>query len=312
MLQHITEEIGLVTINYPGGMGETNCYLIKGDKGYTIIDTGMYSKEGIKQWQEIMNAGYKIEKIVLTHVHQDHIGLAKWFQEEIGVPVVVSKLGYGEMKKYLHPNFQDRMKELAIRHGVPAVPNKIPDTSFQYDFKPDDFFEEGDKIRLGKDLYEVIWTPGHAYDHYCFYHHEKKIMIIGDHILKHISPVIGLWVGEEMDLLKYYFESLDKIDKYRTNIALPGHGEIIYQLHERIEEIRNSHEKRLRQVYRLVCENDAKTALDICLRVYDKLNLEQMLSPFMASLTRLIFLEHMGKVERIEENGVCKFRSLES
>lgn len=79
-------------------MGATNCYLLKGEDGYTVIDTGMYSKKAIRLWEEILETGYKIEKVVLTHVHQDHIGLAKWFQQEKGVPIVVANLSYGEIK----------------------------------------------------------------------------------------------------------------------------------------------------------------------------------------------------------------------
>lgn len=309
MLKKVTENIEFAVVTYSGGMGATNCYLLKGEDGYTVIDTGMYSKKAIRLWEEILETGYKIEKVVLTHVHQDHIGLAKWFQQEKGVPIVVANLSYGEIKKYRRPNFNERFKKLVMSHGVPFVPDRLPDTRFIYEFEPDAFFDEGDHIQLGMDMYEVIWTPGHAYDHYCFYNREKKIMILGDHVLKQVSPVIGLWAGEEMDLLNYYFDSLKKLDAYPTNIALPGHGEMIYDLQGRVEEIQNSHQKRLQQVYQSV-ETNAKTALEVCLDVYGLLSLEKMVSPFMASLTRLIYLEKNKEIERIEENNVFKFKAV--
>lgn len=308
MLKKVTENIELAVVTYSGGMGATNCYLLKGEDGYTVIDTGMNSKQAIRLWEGILETGYKIEKVVLTHVHQDHIGLAKWFQQEKGVPIIVSHLSYREMKKFHDPQLNKRMKNLVMSHGVPFFPD-MPDTSFLYDFEPDGFFDAGDEILLGKDKYEVIWTPGHAYDHYCFYNREKKIMILGDHVLKQVSPVIGLWAGEEKDLLNYYFDSLKKLDAYPTNIALPGHGEMIYDLQGRVEEIQNSHQKRLQQVYQSV-ETNAKTALEVCLDVYGLLSLEKMVSPFMASLTRLIYLEKNKEIERIEENNVFKFKAV--
>lgn len=309
VLKQVAEDIELVVVSYPGGMESTNCYLLRGDNGYTVIDTGMYSRAAICQWEEILDSGYHIEKVVLTHVHQDHIGLAKWFQEEKGIPIIVSKLSYGEMKKYRHPGFHSRFTNLVMNHGVPFIPDRLSNTRFIYDFEPDGFFDEGDKIRLGNHQYEVIWTPGHAYDHYCFYNGEEKIMIIGDHVLKHLNPVIGLWAGEEMNLLKLYFESLDKMKGYAVNLALPGHGESILDLQGRVEKIKESHQKRLQQVYELI-KNNEKTALDVCMEMYGFSNIEKMASPFMASLTRLIYLEKVGEIERLEKNNRFLFKAV--
>ena len=76
MMQHVIKNIYQVTIKNPDGMGSTNCYLVKGKREYTIIDTGMYSNQAITTWEEVLNEGVKIDKIVLTHVHPDHIGMA--------------------------------------------------------------------------------------------------------------------------------------------------------------------------------------------------------------------------------------------
>ena len=106
MLTKVTEHIDKLEIQFPGGMGQLNSYLIKGENGYTIIDTGLYSEEAIETWEQVLASGIKPEKVVLTHTHQDHIGLAKWFQQHVGVPVYVSSLGYKEMLKNRAPNFE--------------------------------------------------------------------------------------------------------------------------------------------------------------------------------------------------------------
>ena len=172
-------------------------------------------------------------------------------------------------------------------------------------------FEHEKTIQLGNDLYEVIWTPGHSYDHYCFYNRGRKIMIAGDHILKQLSPVIGLWEGEEMDVLRYYFDSLEKISKYEVDIALTGHGEPVYQFQNRISEIKRSHDKRLNQVNELI-QNERKTAYQMTQEIYGGKIKNKSLSPFMATLTRLIYLEEMGRARRREENGVYYFSVYES
>lgn len=301
----MADEIYQLTIEYPGGMGETNNYFIKGDKGFTVIDTGFYSEQAIDVWKKVLEQGYSIEKIVLTHVHQDHIGMARWLQESYDLPIVVSKKGQEVMKKHGAPNYFEIFNGLLKRHGIKTLPNHR-DNKFIYHFEPDFTFENEGTIQLGNEMYEIIWTPGHSYDHYCFYNRERKIMIAGDHILKHISPVIGLWEGEEMDVLQYYFDSLEKISSYKVDIALTGHGEPIGQYHDRISQLRRSHNKRLEQVEDLV-QKGKKTAFEMTQEIYGGKIKSKSLSPFMATLTRLIYLEEIGKAKRLEEKGVYFF-----
>ena len=74
---------------------------------------------------------------------------------------------------------------------------------------------------------KTIWTPGHSSDHFCFYNHERKIMVIGDHILDQISPVILIESSADVNPLMHYFDSLEKMKEYSIKLALPGHGHLI-------------------------------------------------------------------------------------
>ncbi|UOR13096.1 MBL fold metallo-hydrolase [Halobacillus amylolyticus] len=308
MLEKITEDIHKLVVQFPSGMEEVNSYLMKGKEGYTVIDTGTYSDEAKEAWERVLESGIVIEKVVLTHTHQDHIGLAKWFQQDIGVPVYTSLLGYKEMKKHRETNVRDRMDSLVKKHGGPGIPEKMQDDSFIYDFEPDGLFEKNEKIFLGEDLFEAIWTPGHAPDHFCFYNKKAKVMIIGDHLLKGISPVIGLWSGEERNALTEYYNSLELIKSYPSDVAMPGHGDLIYNLTDRVNEVRERHDGRLQGVLDAV-KNERKTANDICQEMYGTLHIILFLSPFMATLTRLIYLEALGKVEREVVDGQTMFRA---
>ncbi|UOQ92894.1 MBL fold metallo-hydrolase [Halobacillus shinanisalinarum] len=308
MLEEMTEGIYKLVVQFPSGMQEVNCYLIEGERGYTVIDTGTYSEEAKAGWEELLKSGVVIEKVVLTHTHKDHIGLAKWFQREKEVPVYTSTISYGEMKKRCETNVRRNIDHLVKRHGGPGVPEEMADDSFIYAFEPNGFFEKNDKIQLGDDIYETIWTPGHAWDHVCFYNEKKQVMIIGDHLLNHISPVIGLWLGEESDVLQEYYDSLERIKTYRVRVALPGHGEAIDHLVERAEGVRDRHDQRLQEVLDKI-QKQWKTAHDICQDVYGTLHIILFLSPFMATLTRLIYLEELGKVERKMHDGKVLFRA---
>ncbi|MFD1849906.1 MBL fold metallo-hydrolase [Oceanobacillus bengalensis] len=310
MLSNITDTIEKFVVTFPAGMGDVNSYLIKGKNGYTVIDTGINHREAIENWQKFLDSGAVIEKVVLTHTHEDHLGLARWFQETHGIPIVVSKLGYEQMEIRKQLTYE-KMNHLITKYGGPKIPKNFKDDKTIYDFVPDEFFEKNQMIQLGDELFEAIWTPGHAYDHFCFYNKEQKVMIVGDHILKDISPVIGLWNGEEQNPLVEYFQSLELIKEYQSDIALPGHGDVIEEFEERVSEISRNHQHRLEQVVDII-KTDYKNASEICHEIYGTLNVIIQLSSFMATVTRLLYLESLGKVERKEVDGVNTFRALSS
>ncbi|WP_249870615.1 MBL fold metallo-hydrolase [Oceanobacillus saliphilus] len=310
MLINVVENIDKLVVRFPGGMREVNCYLLKGDNGYTVIDTGTYTKEAMDTWKTFLESGVVVEKVVLTHTHQDHIGLAKWFQEQIGVPVFTSRRGYTEMLKGRNfKSSKEKLDGLIKRHGGEGLPDRLHDDSIIYDFEPDGFFEENDIIQLGNHDYKVIWAPGHAPDQYMFYQTNRKVMIVGDHILNNISPVIGLWNGEETNPMKEYYQSLEILKNYPTEIALPGHSEVILDFDSRVQWIKDRHDYRLDQLLGYMTEN-GKSANELSKEIYGPINPAFLLSPFMATLTRLIYLESLGYIRRVEENGKVLFGSL--
>ncbi|MEN1968619.1 MBL fold metallo-hydrolase [Lentibacillus sp. N15] len=306
MLEQVAEGIHKLIVRFPGGMGEVNCYLLEGEHGYTVIDTGVDSKEARTIWKQALATGLKLEKVVLTHTHQDHIGLAKWFQQQIGVPVIVSDLGHQEMQYFCETDADGRLVQLVDKHGGPVLRNRR-DHSLIYDFKPDGIYQNHDTIQLGNDIYEAIWTPGHAPDHFCFYQQDRQIMLVGDHILQNVSPVIGLWEGREENPLKDYYDSLDLMANYPAALALPGHGEPIKRVKERVNEIRSRHDHRLEQVLQILKTGQCKTAQQVCDEVYGTIAPGLKLSSFMAILTRLIYLESIGEIKRTEHGGKVAF-----
>ncbi|WP_080874000.1 MBL fold metallo-hydrolase [Oceanobacillus timonensis] len=302
MLEQMTDDIYRLVVRFKGAMGEVNSYLIQGDNGYTVIDTGIHAPETKAFWERVLSH-YKIEKLVLTHTHEDHIGLARWFQEIYEIPVYVSRRGYEEMRKGRDAKARkNRIKRLIKKHGAPPIPIKIKDESPIFKFEPDGFFDDNDEIMLGNRLYQTIWTPGHAPDHYCFYQPETEVMIIGDHVLNHLSPVIGLWMGEEYNPLKDYLKALDGLKDYQVRLALPGHGDRIENLDERITDISRRHQKRLEQLLELMAE-DEMTAFKLTTKAYGPMKNTAFASQFMATLTRLIYLEEQSKVKVQTKKG---------
>ncbi len=311
MLIKLTDTIFKLVVRYPFGMRELNSYLIRGDNGYTVIDTGSYANESIDIWDNTLASGISIEKVVVTHAHPDHIGLAKWFQEKHHIPIYTSDLSYKQIQK--RKNQQVGAREFILflqKHGGPLISEQeVQKESFVYHFEPDGIFEKDQSIQLGNDIYETIWTPGHSPDHICFYHPQQKVMFIGDHVLARISPIVGVWSKDDRNPLKDYLASLEKISTYPTNLVLPGHGEPIENLYGRSKQITSSHNHRLRQALESVSK-EWKTAYQVCQEIYGVLNEKAIVAPLLATITRYIYLESLGKIRSDTRNGMVMYQAI--
>ena len=300
MLKKVTEDIKVLSLPYSFGMEQVNSYLFRGEKGYTVVDTGSFSEEGISTWENLIASGMSIEKVVLTHFHIDHLGLAKWFQEKHHIPIFISNLGYREMKGRQNKDHVDYVLKLFSQHGCDEYSKMASaELSHVYDFVPDGIIEENQQVRLGTELYESIWTPGHSSDHFCFYQPEQQIMVIGDHVLEKVSPVVLIESPIDVNPLQAYFNSLEKIKDLSIKLALPGHGNIMKGLGNRLDEIKSGHAHRMNQIMESI-RNEEKTAWKICLDAYGH---SRFFAPLMATITRCIYLESIGKIKSQVRDG---------
>ncbi|MDR7317597.1 MBL fold metallo-hydrolase [Brevibacillus nitrificans] len=309
MLVQVTEGIHLLSVQFPYGMRQVNCYVIEGKNGVTIVDTGSYAEQAIGIWQEALPEGTKVEKILLTHSHTDHIGLAKWLRETYQAPLVIAKQGFEEMQKF-HARLQayegngTNMYPFFAKHGGPSVSEKTMLEQLDADyFEPDELLEDQQEIRLGNHLFEAIWTPGHSPDHFCFLNKSNGAMLIGDHVLNGISPLIPIWNEQDGNPMAVYFESLEKIAKLPVSIGLPGHGSMIQDVPARIHELRVGHEQRMQQILDAITDS-GNTAGELAQAVYgfEKMSMRHS-AEFLMTLTRILYMESVGKVQGLEREG---------
>ena len=135
-------------------------------------------------------------------------------------------------------------------------------------------------------------------------------MVSGDHVLGAISPIIAFWSDNDVNRLKDYFDSLELVAEYSTNLTLPGHGELIDDLKKRTEEIRAGHERRIQQNLEFV-KTEAKTAAQVCNEIYGKLNVYKFFAPLMSTISRFVYLESIGKVYSELKNGKLYYREVD-
>lgn len=251
-----------------------NCYVIKGDDRFLVVDTGMNQPA----CREAMDAGLKELNVdrtktdyFITHLHSDHIGLVGYLASETST-IYFNRLeadmmrqtqaqgGFGRrMAKFARlAGFSDTELQQAF-DGHPGMRNDPPD----YDKMT--LLDEGAKLTIGRYNFECVQTPGHSPGHLCLYDREKRLMLCGDHVLEQISPNISAWTMDD-DALTDYLASLDKVRGLDVELALPGHRMLIRDFHGRIDQLKAHHRDRLDEIMEVV-DGTPLIAYDVAARM---------------------------------------------
>ena len=118
------------------------------------------------------------------------------------------------------------------------------------EFNADNYLQNNESREFGDWKFEVIFTPGHAAGHVCFFFRKEGFLLAGDHILPYIAPILSPDIfNDNFRPLATYLDSLNVIEKLPVATIYPGHGNAFIDLKERLEEIREHHKKRKKMVF---------------------------------------------------------------
>ena len=256
-------------------LGKTFSYLLLESR--TLIDTGVPTEEayqGLKdQLKEYNMKPQDIERVIITHLHNDHIGLAEGLREN-GAEIwagAAAKERQEQMVKEWENLYENTLKELDLfggqeyRHNITR--NKYV---FKSDVKPmpiDRYLDDGEKIKLGDLELEVIWTPGHSYEHICLLNQPQRILFSGDHVLPKITSHVALYSYRNHDPLNEYLTSLAKVEDIYVDIILPGHEWIFNDLKPRVQQLYRHHRNRLDEM-KATLEDGPQTVYDVGRKVH--------------------------------------------
>ncbi len=245
----------------PMVLDHVNVYALDDDDGWTIVDTGMASKRGAAIWEGLLAGplGAKaVRRLIVTHHHPDHVGMAGWFQAR-GAELVMTRTAwlYARML-VLDVQALPTAEQIAFWRGAGMDPALLAKRSGE---RPYNFIDavapmplgftrmtEGDVITAGGRDWVVRLGSGHAPDHATLWSMDGALVLGGDQLLPNISANIGVYPTEpEANPLEDWLVSTERFKEHATDqqLVLPGHKLPFYGLPFRLKQMAANHENAL-------------------------------------------------------------------
>jgi len=267
MIEEIRDHLFRIRVPLPNSpLKELNSFVIKTDNRNLIIDTGFNSEvcwEAMQKGLAELEINLSQTDFMITHMHADHSGLVARlaaknsiiYFSRIDAKVFDKDNKWKDMINYAQINgfpADELMQALYNHPGHKYTPKTMPKFNL---------IDDNDIIEIGDYRLKCIATPGHTEGHICLYDENKRILFSGDHILYDITPHIESW-AYQINALKNYMNSLDKVYHLPLDIVLPGHRTLFTDLKARIDELKKHHLVRADEVMNVLGKKE-KNAYDI-------------------------------------------------
>jgi glyoxylase-like metal-dependent hydrolase (beta-lactamase superfamily II) len=300
------------------GLERVNAYLLASDDGFVLVDCGIFNPDPSNDhgWTDLEAAieavderVHNIDRLVVTHPHVDHYGMAGRLTETTGCGLWMHERCKEELDLYRNPDeAREGMRAMLLDHGVRV--DRIDEiTAFEdlsvYVSKvvdPTNPVSDGDSFDWGARRWEVIATPGHSRSHICLWDPSARILISGDHLLPTITPHIDYRRGEDDDPLGDFLASLERIEELDPALVLPGHGRPFEDGAARVRVVARHHDRRLGSILQVI-RNQPRTADEITDEIFgDTLLHFQRRLALGEALAHLAYLRKRGEIERTKDD----------
>lgn len=276
-LKEVAPGIFWVRMKLPYTLDHINLWLIENGEGYALVDTGVANDETKATWREIIAkqlGGKPINKLIVTHLHPDHVGLAGWFSRKFRVPLEMSRTDYLMCKNLAADSGREAPEEALdfyraagfAPEGLDRYRQRFGGFGDGISRLPDQFIRlrDGDTFQIGAHMWQAVEGSGHAPEHIALYCPELKVLISGDQVLPRISSNVSLHPTEPKgNPLQDWIDSCAAIKQRLPNdlMVLPAHNEPFYGLHERLQSLIDGHEKGLSRLLDIL--DEPKRAVDV-------------------------------------------------
>ncbi len=268
----------------PFKLDHINLWLLEDGDEWVIVDTGICTDDCKAAWETLFQGtmgGRPVNRVVVTHFHPDHAGLAGWLTERFDVPLIMplTEWTFGRMlslddqevsldvyKGFYHrAGFTPDLMDTVTRRmgGYKKAVSTIP-AALQR-------IEDGSEITIGGKSWRMIVGRGHSPEHACLYCEEADVLISGDQVLPKISPNVSVWPQEpDGQPLQLYIQSIEHIRQQIPGdpLILPSHNWPFKGLHDRLDDLDAHHVERLDDTVEALFE--PSTGVEVLYRLFKR------------------------------------------
>jgi glyoxylase-like metal-dependent hydrolase (beta-lactamase superfamily II) len=295
--------------------------------GWTVVDCGVTNPGTQEAWRQVMAGpmkGLPILRVVVTHMHPDHMGLAHWLCEQFNAPLWMSAAEYqaallastgasnfgglSTQKFFADHGWREPADQQQIKDRVSYYAKMVPTVPEAYHRLMHDR-----ALQMGGRTWRCISGWGHSPEHMALYCEAAKVLISGDMVLPKISTNVSVYAQEpEANALSLFMRSLHQFDPLPADtLVLPSHGRPFVGLHTRTAQLLKHHEDRLDEVL-AACSEQAGSAHDMLKVIFKRpLDFHQTTFAIGESVAHLHALWFDGKMSRTKDaQGVWRFKTL--
>ena len=324
ILKEVAPGVHWLRMPLPFQLNHINLWVLEDGDGWTLIDTGINRDEIKEFWEGLFSgplSGRPVKRLIVTHYHPDHIGLAGWLTKKLGIEMWATENEWNSANLFYNdtgPDFLDRSRSFYGACGfneelmavVEERHNPYPTRVYEL---PESYrkIADGDVIDINGRDWRVIVGTGHSPEHACLYCADHQVLISGDQILPKITPNVSVWMPfPDSDPLSEFLGSLDNFrDLDPDTLFLPSHNWPFKGLIERLDQLAHHHDERLDDVVAACAE--PLTATQVLKFLFNReLDSHQLFFAIGESLSHLHYLMGKGRISKdTDANGVFQFRA---
>ncbi len=255
----------------PMALDHVNVFAFEDPEGWTIVDTGFDTGKTRRIWEKLLAGplgGKPVVRVIVTHHHPDHVGLAGWFQRDHGAELVTTRTAWLFARMLLLDEQMEPVDETlaywrAAGMDREVYEKRLTERPFNYADIVADMplgfkrIKEGSRIHFGGRDWDVRIGNGHAPEHATLWSTDGELVIGGDQLLATISPNLGVYATEpDADPVGDWLEANERLKQYATpnQLVLPGHKLPFTGLPTRMRQLIDNHHSALRRLEEFLSE----------------------------------------------------------
>jgi glyoxylase-like metal-dependent hydrolase (beta-lactamase superfamily II) len=308
----------------PFQLNHINIYLIDDGDGWAVLDAGINDGVCRAAWEALVAGplrGRRLTRLIVTHFHPDHIGLAGWLADRFGLPLWTTQTSYLNcLTISLNPDALDAKpyRDFYLAHGLRDDVTKVVSTQGHGYLRlvaplPGTFrrIVAGDRIRIGGRSFSALVGDGHAPEQLMLHCPESRLLFVADQVLAKITPNVSVWaVDPDGDPLRLFLRSLRALqdDIPNDTLILPGHQLPFFGIRQRAAQLIAHHEVRCTALLS-ACRSAARSVADLVPILFPReLDAHQTSFAFSEVLAHVNYLLGGGELTRIDTRAGITFQ----